>query len=65
MAFSIMSAVFVGIIFRFIGLPYWLVCGIIATVAVIVEHLLTVYPFGILSKIFIGEDEGKKNAKNK
>ena len=59
----ILACITVGIIFRFIGLPYWLVCGIIATVAVIVEHLLTVYPFGILSKIFIGECEGKEKCK--
>lgn len=65
MIFSVISAVFIGVIFRLLGLPYWLVCGIIAMIAVIVEHLLTIYPFSILSKIFIGEDEGKKNAKNK
>lgn len=65
MVFSVMSAVFIGIIFRLMGLPCWLVCGIIAVIAVIIEHLLTIYPFSIFSKMLVEENEGKKNAKNK
>ena len=65
MGISCVVAMFIGILLKLLGLPCWLVCGSVATAAVITEHFLTVYPLFILKYITLPEDkdEGKKKCK--
>lgn len=67
MGVSCVAAMFMGILLKLLGLPCWLVCGSVATTAVITEHFLTIYPLFILKYITLPEDkkEDKKKCKNK
>lgn len=60
MAVSIVVAMITGIFLRILGLPCWLVCGSVATTAVVVEHFLTLYPLFILKYITLPEKKENK-----
>lgn len=65
MGVSCVAAMFIGILLKLLELPCWLVCGSVATAAVITEHFLTVYPLFILKYITLPENqkEGKEKCK--
>ena len=45
-------AVFVGILLKLFALPCWFICGIIAVVAVVTEHFLTLYPLDLSERAY-------------
>lgn len=55
MGVSCIAAMFMGILLKLLGLPCWLVCGSVATTAVITEHFLTIHPLFILNYITLPE----------
>jgi len=62
MAIATCISVVIGILFRLLGLPCWLICGSIAVIAVVTEHYLTLHPLPILKYL---EQLKAKRAKKK
>lgn len=45
-------AVFLGILLKLFALPCWFICGIIAVMAVVTEHFLTLYPLDLAERAY-------------
>ena len=52
MSIATVIAVFVGILLKLFALPCWFICGIIAVVAVVTEHFLTLCPLDLQERVF-------------